>query len=301
MKTKYLDIKQSDYNIETFEFGDNIGESCLITAGVHGTEETSVLAAIEVIKQLEQLTIKGKVVVVPICNPSGFFSYAKQVVPEDGKNLNRVFPANKEGSFSERLAFTLTEQLVGPSDYHIDLHGADVHEVVMPFVFYAGRGEDRMIEQSRVMASALEVDVMVQSSSVSGFYNNSGVLGKPSILIERGGSGIKDINSVNAYVKDVLSVLHILGFIDVKKEKTDNSPTDIQHTYYPLAETRGIWKSKKKPGQHFAKGEILGEIYDVQMNYVQKIYAEVDGVILYQLKALGIEKGSETVAYGKIN
>lgn len=52
------------------------------------------------------------------------------VVYEDGKNLNRVFPGNAEGSVSEKIAYFMEKELFKISDYYIDLHCGDGYEEI---------------------------------------------------------------------------------------------------------------------------------------------------------------------------
>lgn len=42
--------------------------------------------------------MKGEVVFLPIANEGGFYKEIKQLVPEDGVNLNRAFPGTEMGS-----------------------------------------------------------------------------------------------------------------------------------------------------------------------------------------------------------
>ncbi|GAU76547.1 M14 family metallopeptidase [Fusibacter sp. 3D3] len=299
IKTYPLNVINSQLSLDVFEFGDGDGETCLITAGVHGAEDTSILAAFEVMTHLESIQVKGTVIVVPICNPNGFYNFSKQVVPEDGLNLNRVFPGNPEGTLSQKIAYTLERKLVKKCDYHVDLHGGDVHEKVMPFVYYVGEASDEVVRKAQKMAQSLNVSVMVKSSSKTGFYSYSGILGKPSILIERGGAFEKSEEVVDLYKKDVLSVLAELDLIASEfKGHREEKISDVTCSKYPVALYSGFWKPQKKPGDLIRKGEILGKIHDIKDNVLQEIIAEEDGIVLYQVETLGVGKGTEVVAYG---
>ena len=63
------------------------------------------------------------VILLPLTNPTAFYAGAKQVVPEDGINLNRAFPGNAKGSLSARLAAALENALYPVADFLADLHG----------------------------------------------------------------------------------------------------------------------------------------------------------------------------------
>ena len=65
----------------------------------------------------------GNVILLPLTNPTDFYAGTKQVVPEDGINLNRAFPGNAKGSLSARLAVALENALYPVADFLADLHG----------------------------------------------------------------------------------------------------------------------------------------------------------------------------------
>ena len=75
-------------------------------------------------------------ILLPLVNGEGFYSGSKQVVPSDGKNINRVFPPPEEGTPAQEVARTVVEQIYPEGDFLLDLHGGDVNEAMTPLVFY---------------------------------------------------------------------------------------------------------------------------------------------------------------------
>lgn len=288
------------HKLSYFEKGSPKNGTVLITAGVHGAEETSILAVMKLISWLNSMDVQKRVLIVPVCNLSGFHQHSNRIVPEDGQNLNRVFPPKPTNHAADLIARTLVESFVLQSDWHMDLHGGDIRESVMPFVYYAGVGDEEMVNKSREMALATGFTTIVKSNAQTGFYNHSGILGKPSILMERGGAGVRDEEQVTLYFKEILNVLCYLGVVGKTVEDSPRqvNTLEIQTARYPLAAKSGFWVPSLSPGQVFEKGETLGVIYDVQMNELQRIIAEGRGIVLYQVMSLGIYEGSETVAYG---
>src|SRR6266550_2807421 len=63
------------------------------------------------------------------------------ICPLDGKNPNRVFPGNPEGTASDRLAHTLFTQVIAPSTCYVDLHGGDINEALVPFTIMVETGD----------------------------------------------------------------------------------------------------------------------------------------------------------------
>ena len=84
----------------------------MITAGIHSAEFVGIQAAIELAEELKPENIRGTVVILPLVNRSGFEHRTMSMVYEDGKNLNRVFPGNPEGSTAEKLAYTVFREFI---------------------------------------------------------------------------------------------------------------------------------------------------------------------------------------------
>lgn len=66
-------------------------------SGVHGCEYIGILAVSRLIQELDPRQMKGEVVFLPIANEGGFYKEIKQLVPEDGVNLNRGISGNGNG------------------------------------------------------------------------------------------------------------------------------------------------------------------------------------------------------------
>ena len=64
----------------------------------------------------------GTVEILHCCNYDSFLRRSADVFPQDGKNLNRVFPGSVTGSVTEQTAAFLEEAFIQKSDYIVDLH-----------------------------------------------------------------------------------------------------------------------------------------------------------------------------------
>ena len=101
------------------------GRTLVVTAGVHGCEYVGVQALRCLAVELDPAELSGNVILLPLANPTGFYAGAKQVVPEDGVNLNRAFPGDPAGTLSARLAYALETALYQAADFLADLHSGD--------------------------------------------------------------------------------------------------------------------------------------------------------------------------------
>ncbi len=275
------------------------GPTVLISAGVHGAEYIGIQTAMELSREIKPDMVKGNIVFLLLANPTACHDFVRFVVPEDGQNLNRMFPGNKDGGLSEKIAYTMVHELQSLADYYIDIHAGDTSERVMPFVYFPGVAKDDVVEASRGMAQAADMSVRAKSSATTGAYSNAGVRGIPSVLMERSGGGVFTREEVDLYKQDVRNILIHLGVID-GEEVHHQTQQEITTAAYLEAELDGFWYPAFAAGERFEKGALLGEITDVWGNQIEAYYAEYDGIILYQTVGMGIKAGDPLIAYGKI-
>ena len=236
----------------------------------------------------------GSVIIVPLANRSGFENRTMSRVFEDGKNLNRVFPGDREGSEADRLAHMLFEVFIKNVDAYIDLHSDDGYETLIPFVYYLG--DTPTEETAKKMIACVNTEYCVRSRCrTGGAYNLASIHGIPSILIERGQLSLFSREEIEADKADVRGILRCLG---VLPGKWMEYPKQELSEYNDDAPCTGCWYPEKKPGDRFQKGEKLGEIRDYFGRSLFTEYAPVDGVLLYQCASLNIIEKGPMVSYG---
>ncbi len=275
------------------------GPVVLITAGIHGAEYIGIRTAMELSAEIQPSQVNGTIVFLLVANPQAAYSYTRLFVPEDGKNLNRMFPGKKDGSLSEKIAYTIEKELHNQADYYIDLHAGDSHENVMPFVYFAGAAKEEVSETSKRMAEATGMSVRVKSSATTGSYNYAAIQGVPSILMERGGGGVFSPEELDSYKQEVKNVLAHLGVLKGTCEPEKVPQTEVLTATYIDSDHQGFWYPAKKPGESFQKGELLGTVEDVWGKKLQSCYAEYDGIVLYETVIMGVREGDSLIAYGK--
>lgn len=293
--------KIDDYNIPvTVIYGKNRGKTICISAGIHNCEYTSIQTAIDLANEFNPDNINGTLIILHTVNYSGFFKRVSRIVPEDNKNLNRVFPGEENGTVSEKIAFAFSKYLYPQLDFFIDLHGGDLFEEVMPFIYAPGIGEKEVIDFSHKVASNISLPVRVRSKASTGAYNSAAIQGVPSLLIEIGGNGnieSKNLDRYKSCLKEFLAYLEVIEYTTSSKSEEQKEITQANYLESPC---EGYWYPKFKAGDLVEKDDILGEIKDCFGKELCTFRAEFDGIILYQTISLAIPKDDPLVAYGKL-
>lgn len=293
--------KIDDYNIPvTVIYGKNRGKTICISAGIHNCEYTSIQTAIDLANEFNPDNINGTLIILHTVNYSGFFKRVPRIVPEDNKNLNRVFPGEENGTVSEKIAFAFSKYLYPQLDFFIDLHGGDLFEEVMPFIYAPGIGEKEVIDFSHKVASNISLPVRVRSKASTGAYNSAAIQGVPSLLIEIGGNGnieSKNLDRYKSCLKEFLTYLEVIEYTTSSKSEEQKEITQANYLESPC---EGYWYPRFKAGDLVEKDDILGEIKDCFGKELCTFRAEFDGIILYQTISLAIPKDDPLVAYGKL-
>lgn len=101
----YIPVLDSNTKIPiTIINGQNDGPTLLITAGIHGGEYPGIAAAIEISQAIEPEVISGCLIIIHPVNIRSFWERSAFVTPDDGKNLNREFPGDVNGTLSPKTA-----------------------------------------------------------------------------------------------------------------------------------------------------------------------------------------------------
>ena len=253
--------------------GNRPGPRVLLTAGIHGCEYCSIQAAIELASELDQ------------------------IVADDGKNLNRVFPGRDDGSQAERLAHLITS-LQDDADFYVDMHGGDLHESMHPLVFIPGVAEQGITDRAREAAKVLDVDVRVLSSATTGAYNSAALRGAPPPPPARGGNGVWSRAEVDAYKRDIRALLAHLQLLPPVTGLPCREQREIRDAVYLTSKDQGCWYPEVTPGAPVSRGTVLGTVRDIFGRAIDCYRAEKDGIILYMTVSLAVKAGTPLVAYG---
>jgi uncharacterized protein len=272
--------------------GARSGPCLLITAGVHASEFCSIEAAVRMI-QTRPEEISGTLVILPILNVEGFSKRSIYIMPQDGKNLNRMFPGNPDGSTGERLAHWLVSEVFPKVDAYMDLHGGDLDESLAPFTIFPGA-----CEKSKALAEAFGLPIAVASTRPGNSVNGAYGVGVPSILPEIGCNGLWSEDAVTMTLDGIRRVMKHIGMIEDAPRAATQEPMKVFSMWVPTAAVSGLWYPMKDLTETVKKGEVLGEIRDVFGKRLASIECENDGFVLYRMSSLSVNQGEALIGIG---
>lgn len=279
------------------------GPTVLITAGIHAAEYTGIDAAIRLGRSLEPGSVRGTIVIVPLLNRPGFYERSVYVNPEDNDNMNRVFPGDASGTWSERFAHHFLERIVVRCDHAIDLHAGDMVEDLVPFVIYRETGNATLDARIQAMAFAYGAPWAVKSAPTGerpgSLYAVAAGRGVASMLAESGGRGLLIEADVARHVRGVTNVLRAIGTLDGPTERVA-PPTVVDSFEWVRSAHEGIFRPRVAVGDRVRKGAVLGEVVDLLGEHLADVVAPVAGVVLFTVTSPAIKKDGLLLAIGAL-
>jgi predicted deacylase len=279
-----------------------------IIAGVHGYEYPPILAAQQLARELDPAELRGTVLLVHLANVPGFLGRRIQVNPQDGKNLNRVFPGRADGTITERLAWHLSNDIIGRCTHVIDVHSGDAQDDLRPYAgYYHYFNTPELSETGRQMASALGFPYVVQFGNEASLKDQPATYcsreaikrGIPAVDIECGRFGLPEPEMVSQ-IKQAL--YRLLGHLDIAGEKpAASTPLLIAHRTTVSSTHTGFFYPLVKAGELVHKGRNLGYVTDLFGTPVADVVAPINGVVLYMTATPPISQGESLFSIGELN
>jgi len=237
--------------------GETDGPTIGLSAAIHGNENTGAQAMVDIHRAVKDLPLKGRILMLPVANARAM-AVNHRFTPIDELNLNREFPGNRGGNYTQQLAAAITSEFLEKIDVHIDLHaGTD-----RPTVDYVYIWNDEALSRS-FGSTILYRPVENKEGTVFSGTTKAVTIDKrniPAVVIELGGGIVDQTPYVRRTVDGVLNMLRHLGAIpgDIKPAPKQVVVDEIAG----IRPTQGGWLEPLSPplGEVIEKGQLLGRV-----------------------------------------
>lgn len=250
------------------------GPSILILGGVHGNEINGVeIVRRSIEENIFNNIVRGTVIVIPLLNVYGFINFSRDVA--DGKDVNRSFPGNINGSLASRVARIITKKILPHVDIALDFHTGGDARYNYPQVRY-----NKLDPNAVFLARIMGLKYMIEQPMIANSFRKACHEVKIPAVVYEGGESIRldklSIESGIIAIKNVLSAVRIADF----------SPQIVPETWIIHRETwirsttPGIFIWTKKSGDFVKKGELLGHIKDAYGTKSTDVISTFEGHII---------------------
>jgi len=286
--------------------GARPGPTLALVAGTHGYEYPPITALQRLRGSLDPARLSGTILMVHVANPPSFLGRTIYTSPVDGKNLNRVYPGKPDGTISERIAHTITTQVIERADYLVDMHGGDGNEILRPYIYMPVTGNGELDAKVRGMALAFGLDHIVidpaqlADPAASVFTDQTGLSrGIPAITSETGQMGSNDDYWVDLARDGVMNLIRHLKMID-EKEIPNQGVVWLKDYEVIRAQATGVFQASVRDGYAVAEGTLLGELLDLFGEPIMDIRAPFAGVVNYVVGTPPVSEGEPLAMISKI-
>lgn len=286
--------------------GNKPGPVLALIAGTHGMEYVPIIALQRLRTTIDPATLSGTIVMVHVANMPSFLGRTIYYSPADGKNLNRVFPGKADGTLSERIAETITREVIARATHVIDIHCGDGNESLRPYVYWITTGAPEVAETGRRLALASGFDHIVidrgrpTDPAQSLYLSNTAILrGKPALTVESGFLATIDEDSIRRVDHAVAGWLRELGMRAGGPPPTA-TPMWIDRSEVLASGATGMFYAAVERGHNVAAGTVVGRITDFHGTVLQEIKAPFAGIVLYVLGTPPISKGEPVAFIGQL-
>jgi predicted deacylase len=283
--------------------GAQAGPTFLLTAGIHAAEYTGILAAIRLGSALQPADVQGTVVIIPLLNRPGFFERCVYINPVDGENLNRIFPGRADGSWSDRFAHHLLNDIVVKCDYMLDLHAGDMIEDLEPFLIFTETGNTEVDARSRRMIDSYGGVRWATRGAPSGerpgsLYATAAQRGVPAMIAESGRCGLVEEDAIQRHVDGVRNIWRTIGLLTDAKAASVDPPQVLNRFEWLRSEQQGIFESGVRVNEEVRAGQSLGRMIDLLGNPLAEVTSPADGVVLFTVTSPAIKQDGLLLGIG---
>jgi N-alpha-acetyl-L-2,4-diaminobutyrate deacetylase len=266
------------------------GPTILFTGGIHGDEYEGQIAVARLAHTLRAEEIQGRVIMIPAVNMPAVLNDTR-LSPVDNRDLNRCFPGNPRGTFSEMLAHFLDSVILPHVDVSVDVHtaGHSMESALSTNMHYVADAAIRAKTLATAAAFGAPFNVVFwgvdEGATLTSAVEKRGII---SIGTELGGWGRVHVEGVRIGERGVRNVLKHFGVIEGKPEtvQRDGTPATRQMMVrdprgYIFAPSTGLFEPRHVAAEDVREGELAGYLHfidDVDRKPLELHYG-VSGVL----------------------
>jgi N-alpha-acetyl-L-2,4-diaminobutyrate deacetylase len=235
------------------------GPTTLILGGMHGDEYEGPVAIDALAQSIDTKDLVGRLILLPAINLPAVMARTR-LTPDDGLNMNRVFPGDPLGSLTQRIADWLSEILIPMSDHVIDLHSGGRTLNFAPSILVPEASGKVSVAKEAGMAFGAPFTVLIQEDHAPMTIDAvAEKLGKVMISSELGGAGMVTRHSATLATDGLARMVAALGHLPEQ-----NTPPTSHYVRLPasdkflISDDDMIFVPALDLGDRVQKGDVLG-------------------------------------------
>ena len=242
--------------------GRRPGPVLWVQAAIHGGEIGGTLAITRCVEQLDLATMSGAIVGIMAANPLAFRAQTRQT-PEDGENMNRVFPGSSNAPITSQMANRLLAAAMSTADAAMDLHSGGAEAIVPFYSLYWDDGSpaSKLSAQHAESTGADTVWRARDSWLAGAMFTRLTMAGKPALIVECGGESVAEAHIEN-FVGAIKGVAQSMGILPGPPPRQQRYRT-IGSCDLAFTTTGGFFVPSCAAGDNLDASAVVGRVFDV--------------------------------------
>lgn len=256
--------------------GKKDGPTLLVQSCIHGPEVVGPLSIQRFLKTVDLDQLSGTVVCMMLANPLGFRGY-NRLTPQDGFNLNRVFPGDADGHFSQQLAHRLLELSLDTADVLLDLHSGGDLTITCHYTLFHNNGTPEGEESERLARATGAPNIWnsLEPFLSGSHFANFTMRGKPALIVESGGGARVTAEDLDRLTGAIFGVCQALDMLPGAPAKLDRYRLGGD-AYHLKARRGGLFIPRVGPGDDVVKGQHIADLVDLFGDVVEEVRCPLD-------------------------
>jgi uncharacterized protein len=286
--------------------GAKDGPTLGILTTIHGDETTPLIAVKELLDTLDPSRLSGRVAAIPVANPLAVSVFGRQTPEQHGKtDLHEVFPGNREGNITQRLAHAISSNLLDHVDALVDIHCGGLGGRLQNRADLDASASPEVYERSLALCRAFNAP-FVHANNLAGtaarYCNGRNV---PTINPELGGVYLGP-DADKEYMRDTLAGLRAImaslkmieaGSEPAKKQLLFNVKSRFEVNPGVGGYLRSSFDKPSDLGKKVEKGTKLGEMIDIHtLQVTEELRASVTGYLFFSRYSGVVDAGTKAFA-----
>ncbi len=265
------------------------GPKICILSGQHGNEWNGIYASQRFFKNLDEGSIKGTIITLPITNPLAF-NEKSRVSSIDHIDLNRTFSNRARSKPTKYLGKALLENIISKMDYVIDIHTGGPGEY-SPHVTVASE-EDSELASKLLFPAILRDDLIKEGCSEGSLENSSLNEEFTDLTIEAGYQRNIDQDHIDRILDGLQNFFKYLEVLEGESKsiefETHREKQMVKST------TSGFFEPAVELGDQVEAGDVIGKVENL-LEGEEQIESPNSGKILYLRRERVVAEGENLV------
>lgn len=250
----------------------------LIIAGVHGSEHGGIQAAYELMSQLNNLSLRGQIDFLPVCNPMAY-SAETRLTPGSESDMARSFSQNQSTNITEAISRAIAD-LAEKVEFVLNLHSAGDARYLPHVIFYREQDVERVASMGFPFAIKRGTPETLACHIFSRLRPE-----QFTVTIELGGGICAFAEDVAQGVDLILAYLGRNGFLASGNYARRSTPQELiwltDDRQYARAPCEGAFYTRAILGSDFTCGEPFGLWVGLDDLIPRQVLAPVTGKLIY--------------------